>query len=177
MFLPAKIWEVDVVKRDPMYFDCKNLNLTNRALGGGGGGLTIHPPAPHRRIRTKAAEPADLDSILVLSGLKTACKYCSAATRGNAERGIGYSFQLASLWDQFALHALTNCHLCKNRSGAGEWLSTNGASIALLVQKSGVAQRKRVGLITQRSEDRNLPPLLLEIGPQPVRAIPRWCSW
>ena len=25
--------------------------------------------------------------------------------------------------------------------------------------KSGVAQRKRVGLITQRSEDRNLPPL------------------
>ena len=176
--MPAKIWEVDVVKRDPMYFDCKNLNLTNRALARGGGG-GLQSIRPHR---TAASEPrlrnrADLDSILVLSGLKTACKYCSAATRGNAERGIGYSFQLASLWDQFALHALTNCHLCKNRSGAGEWLSTNGASIALLVQKSGVAQRKRVGLITQRSEDRNLPPLLLEIGPQPVRAIPRWCSW
>ena len=29
--------------------------------------------------------------------------------------------------------------------------------------KSGVAQRKRVGLITQRSEDRNLPPLLLAV--------------
>ena len=27
--------------------------------------------------------------------------------------------------------------------------------------RSGVAQRKRVGLITQRSEDRNLPPLFL----------------
>ena len=41
---------------------------------------------------------------------------------------------------------------------------------------SGVAQRKRVGLITQRSEDRNLPPLLFA-GPQvqfrrEPRAIP-----
>ena len=49
---------------------------------------------------------------------ETAFKYYSAAAKGNAEWGIGYSFQLASLWDQFALHALTNCHLCKNRDQA-----------------------------------------------------------
>ena len=92
----------------------------------------------------------------------TACKYCSAAAMGNAERGIGCSFQLARMWDQFALHALTNCHLCKNGHRWIERLSTSGASLALLPHRSGVAQRKRVGLITQRSEDRNLPPLLLE---------------
>ena len=94
----------------------------------------------------------------------TACKYCSAAAMGNAERGIGCSFQLARMWDQFALHALTNCHLCKNGHRWIERLSTSGASLALLPHRSGVAQRKRVGLITQRSEDRNLPLLRFLVG-------------
>ena len=93
----------------------------------------------------------------------TACKYCSAAAMGNAERGIGCSFQLARMWDQFALHALTNCHLCKNGHRWIERLSTSGASLALLPHRSGVAQRKRVGLITQRSVDRNHPSLPFNI--------------
>ena len=56
-------------------------------------------------------------------------------------------------------------------------------------QCSGVAQRKRVRLITLRSEDRNLPPLLLPSGTivrldfhsEPPGSLlpvnPRWCSW
>ena len=131
-------------------------------------GWTDKHLAPWERLRYTFF---NLDIFLCVPGTTRPRRLLSHWPLPVQQRVIGFSFQLAIIQHQFALHALGYCHLCKDGKRALRFQTCSGAGeVALIGWSTGT---RLLNLFLRRVSQlfRKHDP------PRAGSSHPIWCSW